>query len=130
MARRCGTRATRSTRILSMLNTALANALLLAAELCFWYQLSHVRHEWAEMQYDLQTNRSGAHRTDIKRQQLVMPAGQIALPRTQNATHVLMARLPLPSIIPMVPVLLLWLQSLVYINYSYKRMIDSTVTLI
>ena len=116
-----------------MLNTALANVLLLVAELCFWYQLSNLHQEWAERpvgERNSQTNITGGHSTGVKMQQLVMPAGQFALPRTQNASHMRLAHFPLPSIVPLVPLLLLWLQSFLFVNYSYIRKIDSTVTII
>ena len=98
----------------SMLNTALANALLLVAELCFWYQLSHVQPEWAERpieQDDSKTNRTGGNSTETE-MHLLKPTCQY--PQTQNAS-----RYPLPWIVSLLPVFLVWLQSFLFVNYSY-----------
>ena len=128
----------------SMLNTALANVLLLAAELCFWYQLANVRHEWAEMSPESQTNTTGDNSTCAEMQfeslnntqcnntvqpalRLVMPAGQIALPLTQNGTHLLLAHFPMSWLLPITPVVLFWLQCFVFVNYSYIRKIGDAV---
>ena len=73
----------------SMLNTALVNIILLAAELCFWYQLSHVQPEWAEMPFeqdDSQANRTGINSTGAETQ-LELPAGHLLFPQTQNASR-------------------------------------------
>ena len=108
----------------SMLNTALANALLLVTELCFWYQLAHVRHEGTESPVgsgDSQANETGGNSTSADLQQ---SAFQLSLPRIQNAS-----RYPLPWIVPLLPVFILWLQSLLFVNYkfTYLRNIDKTV---
>lgn len=103
----------------SMLNTALANALL-ATELLFWYQLSNRHFEWVNMPVgrgNSNANGAGGIRTTAEKH-LELPAGQAALPRAQNASHVLIERYPLPLIVPLLPVYHLWLQSLLVDNYS------------
>ena len=113
----------------SMINIAIANGLLLTAELLFWYQLSKMRQEWRLMPVNLellQANGTESNSTDAELQAFRRDL-PYTLPAKSNVTNLLFTDFPLSMTMPTWPVFILWLQSFLVVNYSHIRKLDNTV---